>query len=50
MAETRKNYAEDKEAEIKLLERSVEELESTVNVLENKVSCLSFWYYPYRES
>lgn len=42
MAETRKIYAEDKEAEVKLLERSIEELESTVNVLENKVSCQCF--------
>lgn len=42
MAETRKFLAEDKEAEVKLLERSVEELESTVNVLENKVSFHSF--------
>ena len=37
MAESRKTYAEDKEAEVKLLERSVEELECTINVLENKV-------------
>ena len=37
MAESRKTYAEDKEAEVKLLERSVEELEYTINVLENKV-------------
>lgn len=37
MAEARKAYAEDKETEVRLLERSVEELESTVNVLENKV-------------
>lgn len=39
IAELRKNYADDKEAEVKLLERSVEELERTVDVLENKV-CL----------
>lgn len=38
MAESRKVYAEDKETEVKLLERSVEELECTINVLENKVS------------
>lgn len=37
MAESSKSYAEDKEAEVKLLERSVEELECTINVLENKV-------------
>ncbi|MCI31136.1 kinesin motor domain protein, partial [Trifolium medium] len=37
MAETRKVYAEDKEAEVELLERSIEELESTINVLENNV-------------
>jgi kinesin family protein 15 len=37
VAESRMIYAEDKEAEVKLLERSVEELECTVNVLENKV-------------
>ncbi|KAK3025634.1 hypothetical protein RJ639_042132 [Escallonia herrerae] len=36
VAETRKVYAEDKEEEVRLLERSVEELECTVNVLENK--------------
>jgi len=45
VAETRKIYAEDKEEEVKLLERSVEELESTINVLENKVSCNFFWRY-----
>ena len=38
MAESSKVYAEDKEVEVKLLERSVEELECTVNALENKVS------------
>jgi hypothetical protein len=37
VAESRMIYAEDKEAEVKLLERSVEELDCTVNVLENKV-------------
>lgn len=37
MAETRKVHAEEKEEEVKLLERSVEELECTINVLENKV-------------
>lgn len=42
MAESRKMYAEDKEAEVKLLERSVEELECTVNVLENKVKFVYF--------
>jgi len=45
VAETRRIYAEDKEEEVKLLERSVEELESTINVLENKVSCNFFWRY-----
>ena len=30
-------YAEEKEEEVRLLERSVEELEGTVNMLENKV-------------
>lgn len=43
MAESRRIYAEDKEEEVKLLERSVEELECTINVLENKVS--SFYFY-----
>lgn len=38
IAESRKIYAEEKEAEVKLLERSVEELECTINVLESKVS------------
>lgn len=38
IAELRKIYADDKEAEVKLLERSVEELERTVDVLENKVT------------
>lgn len=37
LAETRKLQVEDKEDEIKLLEQSVEQLECTVNVLENKV-------------
>lgn len=31
-------YAEQKEEEVKILERSVEELECTINVLEKKVS------------
>ncbi|CAL1389381.1 unnamed protein product [Linum trigynum] len=39
--ECQKIYAEDKEAEVKLLERSVEELECTINVLENKVDILN---------
>ncbi|CAL1372500.1 unnamed protein product [Linum trigynum] len=39
--EYRKLYAEDKEAEVKLLERSVEGLECTINVLENKVDILN---------
>ncbi|KAL5127457.1 Kinesin-like protein KIN-12D [Glycine soja] len=40
VAELRKIYAEDREEEVKLLVRSVEELESTVNVLENQVDIL----------
>ncbi|KAG8483283.1 hypothetical protein CXB51_022346 [Gossypium anomalum] len=36
-SEASKIYAEQKEEEVKLLEHSVEELESTVNVLEKKV-------------
>ena len=31
-------YAEQKEEQVKILERSVEELECTINVLEKKVS------------
>lgn len=42
IAELRKNYADDKEAEVKLLEQSIEELERTVNVLENKVDSKYF--------
>lgn len=37
-SETSKLYAEQKEEEVKILEHSVEELESTINVLERKVS------------
>ncbi|XP_068655925.1 kinesin-like protein KIN-12D isoform X2 [Aristolochia californica] len=37
MAEVSKTYAVDKEEEVKLLEKSVEELECTINILENKV-------------
>lgn len=37
-------YAEQKEEEIKILERSVEELESTINVLEKKVSPFVFHF------
>lgn len=33
----RKVQAEEKEEEVKLLERSIEELECTINVLEQKV-------------
>ena len=43
VAESSKIHAEDKEAEVKLLERSVEELECTINVLENKVSLPTFY-------
>jgi kinesin family member 15 len=38
IAEERKVYSEEKDEEVKLLERSIEELESTVCALENKVS------------
>lgn len=41
VAETRKLYLDEKEEEVRLLERSVEELERTVNVLESKVSSSS---------
>ncbi|XP_010276535.1 PREDICTED: kinesin-like protein KIN-12C isoform X2 [Nelumbo nucifera] len=37
VSEANKIYAEQKEEEVKILERSVEELESTINVLEKKV-------------
>ena len=40
MAEISKVNVEGKEQVVKLLERSVEELECTVNVLENKVVSL----------
>ena len=39
-SESSKLYAEQKEEEVKILERSVDELEGTINVLENKVSCM----------
>lgn len=45
MAESRNLYAEEKEAEVKLLERSVEELECTINVLEDKVSVLCLFFF-----
>lgn len=32
-------YAEEKEEEVKILERSVEELEATITVLEEEVNC-----------
>lgn len=38
LAESRKIFADEKDAEVKLLERSVEELECTINALEIKVS------------
>lgn len=38
-----KMYAEQKEEEVKILERSVEELECTINVLEKKVSSLGIF-------
>ncbi|XP_062108915.1 kinesin-like protein KIN-12C isoform X2 [Humulus lupulus] len=37
VSEACKIYAEQKEDEVKILERSIEELESTINVLEKKV-------------
>lgn len=40
IAETQKVHAEEKEEEVRLLERSIEELECTINVLEQKVSLL----------
>lgn len=41
LAETRKLCLDEKDEEVRLLERSVEELERTVNVLESKVSSSS---------
>lgn len=40
IAEQEKVRAEEKEEEVKLLERSIEELEYTITVLEQKVSRL----------
>lgn len=40
IAEERKSYAQVKEEEVKLLERSIEELECTVNALQEQVG----WY------
>ena len=40
IADERKTYAAEKDEEVKLLERSIEELESTIFALENQVSCL----------
>jgi len=37
IAESRRIYAEEKEEEVKLLEKSVQELDSTISVLEDKV-------------
>lgn len=39
-SEASKSLAEQKEEEIKILDRSVEELEHTINVLEKKVTYL----------
>lgn len=36
-------YAEEKEEEVKILEHSVEELESTINMLETKVNPKLHW-------
>lgn len=38
MAESKTKYAEDKEAEVSLLEKSIEELECTIHLLESNVS------------
>jgi kinesin family protein 15 len=38
-AEISKIHAEEKEEEVTILEHSVEELESTITVLEEEVSC-----------
>jgi len=37
IAESRRVYAEEKEEEVKLLVESVQELDSTISVLEDKV-------------
>lgn len=47
MAEMAKLQAEEKEDEVTLLERSVEELECTVNVLENEVLILANLTYSF---
>ena len=41
MAETSRLYAEEKEEEVKLCEKSVEELEHMVNALESQVSFIN---------
>lgn len=41
-SEASKMYAEQKDEEVKILEHSVEELDGTINVLENKVSLSTF--------
>jgi hypothetical protein len=43
IAEEQKAYAEGKDEEVKLLEKSIEELENTVCALESKVSCATFF-------
>lgn len=43
IAEEHKAYAEGKDEEVKVLERSIEELENTVCALESKVSCTAFF-------
>jgi hypothetical protein len=40
IADERKTHAEQKDEEVKLLESSIEELESTIFALENQVTCL----------
>jgi hypothetical protein len=39
IAEDHKAYAEGKDEKVKVLERSIEELENIVCVLESKVTC-----------
>lgn len=41
IAEEHKAYAQGKDEEVKVLEKSIEELENTVCTLESQVSCVS---------
>jgi len=43
IAEEHKAYAEGKDEEVKVLERSIEVLENTVCTLESEVSCAAFF-------